>query len=35
MKEDKEDTMEILRVENLRKVYGKGNSKVVAVDDVS
>ncbi len=27
--------MEILRVENLRKVYGKGNSKVVAVDDVS
>lgn len=35
MKEDKEDTMEILRAENLRKVYGKGNSKVVAVDDVS
>jgi len=27
--------MEILRAENLRKVYGKGNSKVVAVDDVS
>ena len=35
MKEDKEDTMEILRAENLRKVYGKGNSKVVAVDGVS
>ena len=27
--------MEILRVENLSKVYGKGKNKVVAVDDVS
>ena len=27
--------MEILRVENLTKVYGKGNSKVVALDHVS
>ena len=27
--------MEILRVENLSKVYGKGKNKVVALDDVS
>ena len=27
--------MEILRVENLSKIYGKGKNKVVAVDDVS
>lgn len=27
--------MEILKVENLSKVYGKGNSKVVALDNVS
>ena len=27
--------MEILRVENLSKVYGKGKNKVVAVDDVN
>ncbi len=27
--------MEILRVENLTKIYGKGNSKVVALDNVS
>lgn len=27
--------MEILKVENLSKVYGKGKNKVVAVDDVS
>ena len=27
--------MEILKVENLTKVYGKGNSKVVALDNVS
>ncbi len=27
--------MEILRVENLTKVYGKGTTKVVALDDVS
>ncbi len=27
--------MEILRVENLSKVYGKGETKVVALDDVS
>lgn len=27
--------MEILRVENLSKVYGKGENKVVALDDVS
>ena len=27
--------MEILRVENLRKEYGEGNSKVIALDGVS
>ena len=27
--------MEILRVENLSKIYGKGNTKVVALDNVS
>lgn len=27
--------MEILRVENLSKVYGKGENKVVALDNVS
>lgn len=27
--------MEILRVENLSKIYGKGKNKVIAVDDVS
>ena len=27
--------MEILRVENLSKVYGKGTTKVVALDNVS
>lgn len=27
--------MEILRVENLTKVYGSGNNKVVALDNVS
>ena len=27
--------MEILKVENLSKVYGKGESKVVALDNVS
>ena len=27
--------MEILRVENLSKVYGKGESKVVAIDNIS
>ena len=27
--------MEILRVENLTKVYGKDNAKVVALDNVS
>ena len=27
--------MEILKVENLTKEYGKGDSKVVAVDNVS
>lgn len=27
--------MEIVRVENLSKVYGKGNTKVVALDNVS
>lgn len=27
--------MEILRVENLSKVYGKGDAKVTALDDVS
>ena len=27
--------MEILKVENLTKVYGKENSKVVALDNVS
>ena len=27
--------MEILKVENLTKIYGKGESKVVALDDVS
>ena len=27
--------MEILKVENLTKVYGKGVNKVVALDDVS
>ena len=27
--------MEILRVENLSKVYGKGSTKVVALDNVS
>ena len=27
--------MEILRVENLTKVYGKGESKVVAIDNIS
>lgn len=27
--------MEILRVENLSKIYGKGKNKVVAVDDIS
>ncbi len=27
--------MEILRVENLTKIYGKGNTKVVALDNVS
>ena len=27
--------MEILKVENLTKIYGKGNTRVVALDDVS
>ena len=27
--------MEIVRVENLSKIYGKGDTKVVALDDVS
>ena len=27
--------MEILRVENLSKVYGNGESKVVAIDNIS
>lgn len=27
--------MEILKVENLTKVYGKDNNKVVALDNVS
>ena len=27
--------MEILRVENLNKVYGNGESKVVAIDNIS
>ena len=27
--------MEIVKVENLSKIYGKGNTKVVALDDVS
>ena len=27
--------MEILRVENLSKVYGKGDSKVVAIENIS
>ena len=27
--------MEILRVENLSKVYGKGAAKVIALDNVS
>ena len=27
--------MEILRVESLTKVYGKGESKVVAIDNIS
>lgn len=27
--------MEILKVENLTKIYGKENSKVVALDNVS
>lgn len=27
--------MEILKVENLSKIYGKGNTKVVALDDVN
>ncbi len=27
--------MEILRVENLSKVYGKGGAKVVAIDNIS
>ena len=27
--------MEILRVENLSKVYGKGGTKVIALDNVS
>ncbi len=27
--------MRILKVENLKKIYGKGESKVVAIDDVS
>ena len=27
--------MEILRVENLSKVYGKGDSKVVAIESIS
>ena len=27
--------MEILKVENLSKVYGKGETKIKAVDDIS
>ena len=27
--------MEILRVENLSKVYGKGTTQVVAIDNIS
>lgn len=27
--------MEILRVENLCKIYGKGNNQVIALDNVS
>lgn len=27
--------MEILRVENLSKIYGKGTSQVIALNDVS
>lgn len=34
-KKGKKMTMEILRVENLTKVYGKGSTKVVALDQVS
>ena len=29
------EIMEILRVENLSKVYGNGESKVVAIDNIS
>jgi putative ABC transport system ATP-binding protein len=31
----KEDNMEILKVENLTKVYGKGESEVIALDHVT
>ena len=31
----KEASMEILKVENLRKEYGEGNSKVIALDGVN
>ena len=31
----KETSMEILKVENLRKEYGEGNSKVIALDGVN
>jgi putative ABC transport system ATP-binding protein len=31
----KDDTMEILRVENLTKIYGKGDTAVTALDHVS
>lgn len=34
-KERKDDKMEILRVEHLNKIYGKGENEVRAVDDVS
>lgn len=30
-----EELMEILRVENLSKIYGKGENKVIALDNVS
>ena len=33
--EQEEFIMEILRVENLAKIYGKGKVKVVALDHVS
>ena len=35
MKKERKENMEILKVEHLSKIYGKGETKVTALDDIS